>query len=89
MLTSTDISSRFVEIYTLTGKSGAGKSSFFGTMTGMNRYNGVIRLEGTDIRKFRRRDAGKIGFVTQNPQDQFIGGTVREEIMAALRKFIT
>ena len=73
-------------IYALTGKSGAGKSSFFGTMTGMNRYDGVIRLEGTDIRKFRRRDAGKIGFVTQNPQDQFIGGTVREEIMAALRK---
>lgn len=73
-------------IYALTGKSGAGKSSFFGTMTGMNRYDGVIRLEGTDIRKFRRRDAGKIGFVTQNPQDQFIGGTVREEIMAALRR---
>jgi energy-coupling factor transport system ATP-binding protein len=34
----------------------------------------------------KRADFGRLGFVTQSPQDQFLGGTVRQEVMAAFKK---
>ena len=73
-------------IYAVVGQSGCGKSSLFGALSGIFSYRGEALLEGRSLRKLRRADLGKIGFVTQNPQDQFVGGTVRREILTSLRK---
>lgn len=73
-------------IYAVVGESGCGKSSLFSALSGVSRYGGKALLEGKDLRRLGKKDLGKIGFVTQNPQDQFVGGTVRKEILASLRK---
>lgn len=67
-------------IYALLGQSGCGKSSLFGALSGMYRYKGDIIFEGKSMKKQRKSDRGKIGFVTQNPQDQFVGSTVQNEL---------
>ena len=72
-------------IYALTGESGCGKSTLFGALFGLYPYSGQILLSGLDLRKTRKKQPGAIGFVTQSPQDQFVGGTVRQEITSALR----
>ncbi len=73
-------------LYAVVGPSGCGKSSLFGALSGVFPYRGEALLEGRSLKKLRRQDLGKIGFVTQNPQDQFVGGTVRREILASLRR---
>ena len=72
-------------IYSLVGKSGAGKSTLFHALSGVLKYSGSTVFRGRDLRRMRRADFGTIGFVTQNPQDQFIGATVRGEILESLR----
>lgn len=67
------------------GQSGCGKSTLFGALEGLYPWTGKILFDGEDLKKYHKKSFGKIGFVTQNPQDQFIGGTVSHEIMAALR----
>ena len=73
-------------IYAILGQSGCGKSSLFGALSGLYHYQGWAFLEGRDIRKLRKKELGKIGFVTQNPQDQFVSDTVREEIEVGLKR---
>lgn len=73
-------------IYAIIGESGAGKSTLFGALSGVFPYEGKAILEGRNMKHLRRSDIGRIGFITQNPQDQFVGGTVREEILASLRR---
>ena len=73
-------------IYAVVGKSGCGKSSLFGALSGVLKFQGQALLDGRDIRRLKKKDVGKMGFVTQSPQDQFIGGTVRGEIRSSLRK---
>lgn len=73
-------------IYAVTGSSGSGKSTLFGALSGLHPHTGQILLEGTEQRRLRKKDLGKIGFVTQSPQDQFVGGTVRQEILVSLRR---
>ncbi len=73
-------------IYAVLGQSGTGKSTLFSALSGVLPYRGEARLEGRDIRHLRRSDIGKMGFITQNPQDQFVEGTVRQEILTSLRK---
>ncbi len=73
-------------IYAVVGASGSGKSSLFGALSGLYPYTGHIYLQGQELKKARKKAVGKIGFVTQSPQDQFIGGTVRQEVQAAFRK---
>ena len=86
ILKGVDASFRRGCIYAVVGESGCGKSSLFSALSGVSRYGGKALLEGKDLRRLRKQDLGKIGFVTQNPQDQFVGGTVRREILASLRK---
>ncbi len=83
-----DISASFVSgrIYAIVGQSGSGKSSLFGALSGMYDYTGSALLGNVEIRHMKRADFGKLGFVTQSPQDQFLGGTVRQEVAAAFRK---
>ncbi len=72
-------------IYAVVGESGCGKSSLFGALFGINRYQGEAILEGCELRTGRKKAVGKMGFVTQNPQDQFVGGSIRQEIMISLK----
>ena len=72
-------------IYAVVGESGCGKSSLFGALSGLHKYRGTILFQGKDLKKHRKKLAGRIGFVTQNPQDQFVGGTVRQEILTSLK----
>jgi energy-coupling factor transport system ATP-binding protein len=48
-------------------------------------YSGSVRLQGVDLKKRGSKSAGHMGFVTQNPQDQFVGGNVRDEIELSLK----
>lgn len=72
-------------IYAVVGQSGAGKSSLFGALSGVYRYTGHALLKGKELRRMRGKDVGQMGFVTQDPQDQFVGGSVHDEIMVSLR----
>ena len=104
----TDINATFYKggIYAIVGQSGCGKSSLFGALSGLYKYEGSALLGSTgsspastgspegagsrfgqvEIRRMKRADFGRLGFVTQSPQDQFLGGTVRQEVMAAFKK---
>ena len=73
-------------IYAIVGQSGCGKSSLFGALSGLYKYGGSALLGSVEIRYMKRVDFGRLGFVTQSPQDQFLGGTVRQEVMAAFKK---
>ena len=73
-------------IYAIQGESGSGKSSLFGSLSGLYRYGGHALVHGKECRKLKKKELGVMGFVTQNPQDQFVGGTVRQEVAASLRK---
>ena len=73
-------------IYAILGESGCGKSSLFGALSGIYTYQGQALLQGTELRRQKKKNLGKIGFVTQNPQDQFVSDTVKEEILVGLKK---
>ncbi len=83
-----DITAQFRRgsVYAILGASGSGKSSLFGALFGLYPYTGEVRFNGLELKKNRKKLAGRIGFVTQSPQDQFIGGTVKDEVSAAFRK---
>lgn len=72
-------------IYAVVGQSGSGKTSLFGALSGMYPYTGHALLGEKEVRRLRKKDLGRMGFVTQEPQDQFVGGSVRDEIMVSLR----
>ncbi len=73
-------------IYAIVGESGCGKSTLFHALAGICRYSGTVLLDGEKLNYRKKKQIGKIGFVTQNPQDQFIGGTVRQEVSAGLKQ---
>jgi len=74
------------EITAVVGESGCGKSTLFHALSGIVPYRGQALLEGAELRRVLRKHPGRMGFVTQSPQDQFVGGTVRQEIAASLRE---
>ncbi len=73
-------------IYAIVGESGCGKSTLFNALAGICRYSGTVLLEGEKLHRRKKKQVRKIGFITQNPQDQFIGGTVRQEVAAGLKQ---
>lgn len=68
------------KVYGIMGASGSGKSTLFGAVQGLFKYKGEILLNGEKNRRHNRRKAGSMGFVTQNPMDQFVADTVLKEI---------
>lgn len=72
--------------YAIVGDSGCGKTTLFAALSGMVRAEGQILLCGQDLQKRRRQLVGRIGFVTQSPQDQFVADTVLGEIEVSLRR---
>lgn len=67
-------------IYAILGASGSGKSTLFGAITGLHKYNGSILLDGKNLKKRSVQKKGQLGFITQNPHDQFVTNTVLDEI---------
>lgn len=73
--------------YAILGESGSGKSTLFNALSGVYKYKGNALLHGREFRKLTGNDIGKVGFITQNPQDQFVCNTVRQEIMVGLQRY--
>ncbi len=71
-------------MYAVTGASGSGKTTLFQALRGLVPYTGDICFMG---RPFRRRmlRRGRIGFVVQHPQDQFVADTVYDEVLLGLK----
>ena len=73
-------------IHAILGSSGCGKTTLFQALCGMTDYQGSILVEGRELRRVPRRElGGRMGFVFQSPQDQFVCDTVLEEITLSLK----
>ncbi len=64
------------------GANGSGKTTLLKLMDGLfKNYNGLILLDGKDIKKLRPREIyKKIGLVFQNPDEQLFAPTVFEDV---------
>ncbi|NJP41339.1 ABC transporter ATP-binding protein [Oscillospiraceae bacterium HV4-5-C5C] len=82
LLREADASFQAGRVYALLGQSGCGKSTLLRAILGFSRYQGSIRLAGRRLRAGRPPAPGTLGLVTQSPQDQFVGGSVLEEVTA-------
>lgn len=70
------------------GPNGAGKSTLLKAAAGLLKYSGSIRLNGSEVSKYRNRDIGKvIGYVSQNPNDYISRDTVYDELKFTLDNF--
>ncbi|MBQ1523026.1 MAG: energy-coupling factor transporter ATPase [Erysipelotrichaceae bacterium] len=71
---------------TLIGHNGSGKSTIAKLLLGLlEKAEGEIRIDGLDLTLENLREIrGKIGIVFQNPDNQFIGSTVRDDIAFGL-----
>lgn len=74
------------EILGLAGENGAGKSTLANLLSGFNKIQeGNIFIEGKYLKDFSLEEIGqKIGFVFQNPEQQFVKLTVQEEFDISL-----
>jgi len=73
-------------IHAVLGESGCGKSTFFHALCGLEKYGGSILVNGQELRSVKKKKLGGVmGFVFQNPQDQFVADTVLGEITLSLR----
>ncbi|MDD5880813.1 MULTISPECIES: energy-coupling factor transporter ATPase [Erysipelotrichaceae] len=71
---------------TIVGHNGSGKSTVAKLITGLlERKSGDIQIEGMELdEEHLRAIRSKIGIVFQNPDNQFIGSTVRDDIAFGL-----
>ncbi len=73
------------ELVGLLGKNGSGKSTIARLANGLLTPNkGRVLLNGTDIRSKESEAKAKVGLVFQNPDNQFIGITVEEDLAFGL-----
>ncbi|XAH24365.1 ABC transporter ATP-binding protein [Xylophilus sp. GW821-FHT01B05] len=69
----------------LIGDNGAGKSSLFRLICGLEQaLQGQVLVHGCDTRTARRELPGRVGLMFQNPDDQIIFPTVAEELAFSL-----
>ncbi|TDD18947.1 ABC transporter ATP-binding protein [Nonomuraea diastatica] len=68
------------------GLNGAGKSTLAGCLAGVLRPPpGRVRIDGADISRFSARElSDRVGYVFQNPEHQFVTGSVAEELAHGL-----
>jgi len=68
------------------GRNGSGKSTLIRTIAGINtQFDGEISIFGTVLSKETLPDLRrKMGLVFQNPDNQFVGSTVRDDIAFGL-----
>ncbi|MEG2625232.1 MAG: ATP-binding cassette domain-containing protein [Christensenella sp.] len=75
------------KIHAIMGKSGSGKSTLFSVLCRICKYDGSILLEGDELKKLRKKaQAHRLGFVFQNPQDQFVAQSVYDEMAVSLKQ---
>ncbi len=73
------------EMIACLGPSGAGKTTLFLSLLGRKPYTGSMLLDGREIKQSRSGELfAKIGIVFQNPANQFLSGTVLDEVMQGL-----
>lgn len=69
----------------LVGDNGAGKSSLFRMICGLDApQSGTVLVRGFDSRQVNSKRAGMVGMMFQNPDDQIIFPTVGEELALGL-----
>lgn len=70
----------------LTGENGSGKTSLFKALSKVITYQGQLFFKNKEVKKFRRRPyLSKVGQIFQNPDDQFLNVTVKEELDFSLK----
>jgi len=75
----------FVGIF---GPNGAGKSTLLKAVTGLLKYRGSIRVEGSEVSRYRNREIGRVfGYVSQNPNDYVSKDTVYDELRFTLDNY--
>ncbi|WP_066687849.1 ABC transporter ATP-binding protein [Christensenella intestinihominis] len=75
------------KVHAVTGASGSGKSTLFSILCRIVPYGGSIRLEGEELKRIRKKAmAHRLGFVFQNPQDQFVAQSVYAEMEVSLKQ---
>lgn len=72
------------KVYAIIGTSGSGKSTLFDVLLGAVPFSGSIIMGGQNLHKRGAPQPGAIGFVMQQPQDQFVADTVSEEVAVGL-----
>lgn len=73
------------EIVMIIGSNGSGKSTLLSALSNLNKYDGVITLDGVDIKKIKNIDFRKrVGIVFQNPNNQVIFNNVYDDIKFTL-----
>ena len=73
------------EINAIIGENGCGKSTLLSCIAGLNKYHGLITLDGLDIKKIKNIDLRKkIGIVFQNPNNQIVFNKVYDELKFTL-----
>jgi cobalt/nickel transport system ATP-binding protein len=70
------------EFVGILGSNGSGKTTLLKVMDGLIRdYNGVMHLDGADIRKLSPKEIyRKVGLIFQNPDEQLFAPTVFEDV---------
>jgi energy-coupling factor transport system ATP-binding protein len=73
-------------IHAVLGASGSGKSTLLEAICGFRPYRGSIRAEGDEVSRIpKRKLCQTVGFVFQNPQDQFVASTVMDEVLTGMK----
>jgi len=71
----------------LRGPNGGGKTTLLSVLAGFTPYAGEVRVFGLEPRgRARRRVWARLGVLFENPDDQFLFPTVREDVADALTR---
>lgn len=86
LLSSTNLKIYSGKATLLTGENGSGKTSLFKALSKVITYQGELFFKNKEVKKLRRRPyLSKVGQIFQNPDDQFLNVTVKEELDFSLK----
>ncbi len=73
------------EMVACLGASGGGKTSLFLALLGQKKYRGTILLDQRELKSYKKKELfSKVGIVFQNPANQFLSGTVLDEMKQSI-----